>query len=761
MDTAVRRTRPRQRWMLRLSAFANRVALSSRLAIGLAIAAVITGLLTAINLAESPLGADPGINLALIVIDLAIVLPLAGLIAFRVVLLWSARRQGKAGSRLHARLVLLFSIIAVTPAIIVAMFSAVMFEFGIQAWFSSRVATALRESVNMTEKYVDEHIIALQTDVRNLGSDINTHALELMNDPGQLPAFVTRRARERGIVGASVFDERGRILVSDVGSFSPSNERPANLRAAISRVRKDGDIVVIARRGEHNIRALMRLTIFFDSNIYLYVSRPVEPTLRSHMVRMQGAVDEYLKLEGQRSGLQIGYFLLYGVVSLLLLLAAIWLGLYFANQLVRPISELIAASERVGRGDLSVRVRSSGQDEIASLSRSFNQMTGELERNRQELVAVNRQIEARREFTEKVLEGVSAGVIGLDADRRINLPNRSASDLLGVDLDARIDERIADVVPEFDELLDKVARNPVRRYWSEIEIRRNDTSRTLMVRLAAERLGSEIVGYVVTFDDITDLQQAQRTAAWADVAQRIAHEIKNPLTPIQLSAERLRRKYLHRIETDPEVFDTCTDTIIRQVDDIGRLVSEFSKFARMPAPRMKENNLRELCRQAIFLQRSAHPSIAYDFAKTNTPLPILCDGHQVSQALANLLQNAANAIEEQGGLQGSADASGRVGAVALTIEESEAAIAVSVSDTGPGLPTDMLHRLTEPYVSTRAKGTGLGLAIVRKIMEDHGGELRLKNDYTQEREIRGATITMAFPVTIRAGGPVQPVPADA
>ena len=423
----------------------------------------------------------------------------------------------------------------------------------------------------------------------------------------------------------------------------------------------------------------------------------------------------------------------------------------------------------MAKGDLGVRVGSTGRDEIASLSKSFNQMVGEIQRNREELVEANRQVEARREFTAQVLEGVTAGVIGLDADRRINLPNSSASDLLGVDLEQRIGEKIADIVPEFGEMMDRVARNPVRRHWSEIVLHRDDRARTLMVRLAAEHLEAEIVGYVLTFDDITDLQQAQRTAAWADVARRIAHEIKNPLTPIQLSAERLRRKYLKQIETDPEVFDTCTDTIIRQVDDIGRLVSEFSSFARMPEPRMRKNDLRRLCRQAIFLERSAHPAIVYEFERAQTPLPVMCDSHQIGQALTNLLQNAANAIEERGDLNGSEDGSGdeprdgsgRAGTVTVAIDDNEAGLTVSISDTGPGLPTDMLHRLTEPYVSTRAKGTGLGLAIVRKIMEDHGGELQMKNDYSAEGEIRGATVSMAFPATIRADEAARPVPADA
>lgn len=741
---------PKARWGLRLAAFANRVALSRRLAIGLAIAAVVTGVLTYVNLTESPLGADPGTNLTLIIVDLIIVLPLAGLIAFRVVRLWTARRQGKAGSRLHARLVLLFSLVAVTPAIIVAVFSAVMFEFGIQAWFNSRVGTALRESLNITEKYVDEHIIALRTDVQNLGADINNYALELMNNPRRLPAFVNRRARERGIDGASVFDDRGRMLVTNAGRFSPSNEKPSTLQAAISRITKDGEIVVIARRGEHNIRALMRLTIFFDSNVYLYISRPIEPTLRSHMQRMRGAVEEYLKLEGQRSGFQIGFFLLYAVVSLLLLLAAVWLGLYFANQLVRPISELISASNRVGQGDLSVRVRSNGKDEIAVLSTSFNKMTGDLEKNREELIEANRQVEARREFTEKVLEGVTAGVVGLDKDQNINLPNKSASDLLGVDLEEKVGEKITDVVPEFAEIMDNVARNPGRRHRAEITITRTDQSRTLMVQLAAEQLAGEIVGYVFTFDDITDLQQAQRTAAWADVARRIAHEIKNPLTPIQLSAERLRRKYLKQIKTDPEVFETCTDTIIRQVDDIGRLVSEFSNFARMPAPRMKENDLAELCRQAVFLQKTAHPKIRFNSKGIDEAITVSCDGHQVGQALTNLLQNAANAIEEQN----NGEHTDGQGVIELTLKQNAQGITVSITDSGPGLPPDMIHRLTEPYVTTRAKGTGLGLAIVRKIMEDHGGRLALKN---RSGDKTGATISMVFPPSVRLGeGESQP-----
>ncbi len=462
--------------------------------------------------------------------------------------------------------------------------------------------------------------------------------------------------------------------------------------------------------------------------------------LVQHVNKLRQAVDEYIRLESQRSGIQITFFALFAGVSLLLLLAAVWLGFIVANQLVSPIGELITAAERVGTGDLRVRVREVADDnELGSLSRSFNRMTSQLARNREELVEANRQLDARREFTETVLAGVSAGVIGLDRGGRINLPNRSASELLAVNLQAKIGEPLDAVIPEMAALLREIEERPERQHNAEIQITRDGSERTLLARVATERLRGEIVGYVVTFDDITELQAAQRKAAWGDIARRIAHEIKNPLTPIQLAAERLRRKYLTQITADRESFDTYTDTIIRQVGDIGRLVDEFSAFARMPVPSIRNENLCELCRHAIFLERNAHPDIEYALAAEQDPLMVPCDGRLISQAIVNILRNAGDSISEQ---QRLVDDGGKRGTIDVRLRRDAKSAEIVVSDDGVGLPTTLLTRLTEPYVTTRSKGTGLGLAIVRKILEDHGGTIRLEN-----RPEGGARISLVLPIS--------------
>ncbi len=401
--------------------------------------------------------------------------------------------------------------------------------------------------------------------------------------------------------------------------------------------------------------------------------------------------------------------------------------------MARPISHLIAAAERVRAGNLAARVPvGQGDEEFASLSRAFNRMTHQLETQRAELVEANRQLDQRRRFTETVLEGVSAGVIGLDHDGRINLPNRSASLLLGSDLDQLIGEPLAEAVPEMAPLIAAAARRPDRLAQSELRLVRGGRTSTLLVRIAAEAAEGDAKGFIVTFDDVTELLSAQRKAAWADVARRIAHEIKNPLTPIQLSAERLKRKYLKEIGNDPETFTTCTDTIIRHVGDIGRMVDEFSSFARMPAPVFRDVDLSELVRQAAFLQRTATPDIAIELDLPPAPLRLSCDSRQVSQAVINLLKNAAESIQAR-------DGDAPPGRIILRGKREEGLVELAVEDNGRGLPQDGRERLTEPYVTTRAKGTGLGLAIVKKIMEDHNGELVL-----EDREGGGARVVLVF-----------------
>ncbi len=717
----------------RIGLWANRVGIARKLAYALIIAAAGAGVATYGVLTRSPpFGPDTGTVLAVLIIDLVLLLLLGIVVAWRIVAIWVARRRGLAGSRLHVRLVLLFGLVAAAPAVIVAIFSALFFHLGIQAWFSERVRTALMESLAVAEAYRQEHQQAVRADVLAMAYDMSREGPTLFGNPRRFAQVITTQAALRSLSEAVVFDGTGRFLARAGLSFSLEFEPVPSW--ALERAR-DGEVAILTSESDDRIRALVQLDRIFD--IYLYVGRLVDSKVLNHIERTQRAVRAYEKLEGQRSGFQITFAMIFLIVALLLLLAAVWVGLAVATHLARPISNLVVAAERVRTGDLAARVdEGPREDELGTLSRAFNRMTSQLESQRGELVEANRQLELRRRFTEAVLSGVSAGVVGLDHRGRINFPNRSASELLAIELDQLIGKDLAEVVPEMGTLVAKSRARPGRLLESQITLTAGRRPRTLFVRIAAERVGSEIKGFVVTFDDVTELLSAQRKAAWADIARRIAHEIKNPLTPIQLSAERLKRKYLSQIKTDPETFASCTDTIVRQVGDIGRLVDEFSSFARMPAPVMAKEDLCEICRQSIFLQRHAHPKIAFECVLPDQPVHVACDGRQIGQALTNLLQNAAESINERKPLKHGKLVPGCI--VVHVAPEKERAL-VEVEDNGRGFPRELRDRLTEPYVTTRVKGTGLGLAIAQKIMEDHHGELML-----EDREGGGARVTLVF-----------------
>ncbi|HEB79733.1 MAG TPA: HAMP domain-containing protein, partial [Rhodospirillales bacterium] len=490
---------------------------------------------------------------------------------------------------------------------------------------------------------------------------------------------------------------------------------------------------------DERVRAVVKLASFNDA--YLLVGRFIDPGVLEHIYKTAGAVAEYKSLEKEQEGFQLTFLMIFVVVTVLLLLAAIWIGLTLATQLARPISNLILAAEQVREGNFEVSVDASDStDEIGALSRAFLRMTRKLKTQRQGLMEANRQLDERRRFTETVLSGVSAGVIGLDGKGLIHLPNRSASELLAADLEKAVGKSLKKVVPEMSSLFEKVKKRPDRLRQAELTLVRDGAPRTLLVRIAAERLDEDVIGYVVTFDDVTELMSAQRQAAWSDVARRIAHEIKNPLTPIQLSAERLKRKYLKEIKSDPETFSICTETIIRQVADIGRMVDEFSSFARMPQPDMKLENLQEICRDAVFMEKNRHTDIEYDTEFPEEGIFLRCDSRQLSQALINLLKNASESVD---GREKPPKEDLAPGWVKLTLSKKEtpggATVRIVVEDNGVGLPKEDRDRLTEPYVTGRSKGTGLGLAIIKKIMEDHNGDLIL-----DDRKEGGARITMVF-----------------
>ncbi|MEK9680016.1 MAG: histidine kinase dimerization/phospho-acceptor domain-containing protein, partial [Rhodospirillaceae bacterium] len=376
---------------------------------------------------------------------------------------------------------------------------------------------------------------------------------------------------------------------------------------------------------------------------YLLVGRFVKQQVLEHLSTTRGATAKYAELEKNRESLQFKFLLIFGLVALLLLLAAVWIGWSLATQLSTPIGNLIDAAERVRKGDLDAKVDiddSLERDEIGTLSLTFNRMTGQLENQRNGLIEANKELDERRQFTETVLAGVSAGVIGLDRAGLVHLSNRSASELLGIELQSKVTAPLTEVVPEMTESFEAVRRQPNRTLQREITLSKGGRNKTLLVSVAAEKIDGEVVGYVVTFDDVTELLSAQRKAAWADVARRIAHEIKNPLTPIQLSAERLRRKYLKEITTDPETFSICTDTIVRQVEDIGRMVDEFSSFARMPRPDLKSVDLTEICRQMAVMEENREENVYYGIDLPESQVRVTCDREQVSRALTNILKNA-------------------------------------------------------------------------------------------------------------------------
>ncbi len=676
-----------------VGSWAGRTGLRRKIAIVLAAAALLSGIATYLALTGAPpFGPRPVVVLSLLNLDLVLLLALAALVAKRLVDVWAGRRRGLAGSRLQVRLVVLFSLIAVLPTIIVAVFSYLFFSFGIESWFSDKVRTAISESVEVADAYVKEHQQAIRADALGMAQALNQYAATMVISPQDLVQALTIQASMRGLTEAAVLANKGAML---------------------------------ARTG-----------LVFVSGLYLYVGRFLEPKVLAHRQQTQLAAAQYAQLEGKRAGLQITFSAIFILVAMLFLAAAVVIGINFATQLADPISHLVAAAERVGAGDLSARVpEGEKDDEMVLLSRAFNRMTDQIQSQQQELIEANKQLDERRRFTETVLTGVTAGVIGLDRVGRVHLPNRSASTLLGVDLDASIGDDLAEVVPEMAELLDEATRRPDRIAQGQAQITGRNSTRTLLVRIAAEQDEEGIGGFVVTFDDITELLSAQRKAAWADIARRIAHEIKNPLTPIQLSAERLRRNYLKEIKKDPETFRICTDTIIRHVEDIGRMVDEFSSFARMPTPVLKPEDLTAIVDRAVFLERTAHSDITFTTHFAVRPLTVRCDGRLAGQALINIVKNAVEGIEARIVESGP----NPPGQISVTVDEAAGRVVVTVEDNGKGLPKRGRERLTEPYVTTRTKGTGLGLAIVKKIMEDHQGELLL-----EDAEPSGARVRLVF-----------------
>jgi two-component system, NtrC family, nitrogen regulation sensor histidine kinase NtrY len=685
----------------------------------------------------------PEVVLSFLLINTATILLLVGIIVREVWQVVQARRRGRAAARLHVQIVSLFSIIAVLPAVLVSLVANVTIDRGFDRLFSGPTREVIQNSVIIARAYMQEHAQLIRGDILGMANDLN-HARPLYDqDRKTFKELLTATATSRDLPGAMLIDKDRNILESaQTGiqlAFAPP---PAEFLDKVKET--EPEIAVLPE--QNYVAAVIRLRAFNDT--FLYVARVLDPRVVAQLKQTEASAAEYAEIESRRLGIQVNFALMFAVIALTILTASILIGLNFANWLVAPIRRLMSAANIVSTGDLHVQVpvhRSEG--DLAQLGETFNKMTHELRTQRDELVSASDLIDSRRRFIEAVLSSASAGIIGVDASGSVGILNRSAEKLIGHAESETLGHSLSDVLPELDDMMKTAREGTQRLVQGQITINRDGHERNLSVRVSAEQTSQSRDSYIITLDDITELVSAQRTSAWGDVARRIAHEIKNPLTPIQLSAERIRRKFGKVITEDKAVFEQCTDTIVRQVDDIRRMVDEFSRFARMPKPVIEGEDVADTVRQAVFLMRVGHPDIDIEAEIKDEPLRAKFDRRLISQALTNIIKNATEAIEA---VPVETLGKGRIDVVAARDNDD---IVIDVIDNGIGLPKVSRARLLEPYVTTREKGTGLGLAIVGRVLEDHGGRIELNDAADIRPGARGAWMRLRFAISGQAPKP--------
>jgi two-component system nitrogen regulation sensor histidine kinase NtrY len=648
-----------------------------------------------------------------------------------------ARRRGRAASRLHVQIVGLFSVIAVLPAVVVAIVANVTIDRGLDRLFSGPMREVIQNSLIVAHAYVQEHAQLIRGDILGMANDI-THARPLYDqDRGTFRELLTASAASRNLPGAMLIDKDRNILETAQTGIQQSFTTPAP--DFLSNVDENEPQIAVFPEANY-VAAVIRLRAFNDT--FLYVARLLDPRVVAQLRQTEASVAEYAEIESRRLGLQVNFALMFAVIALTILTASVLIGLNFSNWLVAPIRRLMSAANIVSTGDLHVQVPvHKSEGDLAQLGETFNKMTQELRSQRDELVSASDLIDSRRRFIEAVLSSASAGIIGVDASGSVGILNRSAEKLIGHAESETLDHPLSDVLPELDDMMKTAREGTQRLVQGQITIMRDGHERNLSVRVSAEQTSQSRDSYIITLDDITELVSAQRTSAWGDVARRIAHEIKNPLTPIQLSAERIRRKFGKVITEDKAIFEQCTDTIVRQVDDIRRMVDEFSRFARMPKPVMEGEDVADTVRQAVFLMRVGHPEIEIEAEIKDDPMRAQFDRRLISQALTNIIKNATEAIEA---VPAEELGKGRIDVIAARDNDD---IVIDVIDNGIGLPKVSRARLLEPYVTTREKGTGLGLAIVGRVLEDHGGRIELNDASDIRPGARGAWMRLRFAIS--------------
>jgi two-component system nitrogen regulation sensor histidine kinase NtrY len=716
-----------RRWSLRklMAPFAVALALLSAFLTFI----VLTGM--------TPIAPTRDVVVTFLLINAATVLLLVVIIGREVWKVIQARRRGRAAARLHVQIVSLFSVIAVIPAVLVSIVANVTIDRGLDRLFSGPTREVIQNSLIVANAYLHEHAQLIRGDIIGMSNDIANARPLFDQDRQTFRTLLTTSAASRNLPGAMLIDKDRNVVESAQTGIQRDFDTPASEFLRDVTVTEPQIAVFIEA---NYVAAVIRLRAFDDT--FLYVARLLDPRVVAQLRQTQASVAEYAEIEARRLGVQVAFALMFTVIALTVLMSSVLIGLNFANWLVTPIRRLMGAANLVSTGDLHVQVpvlKSEG--DLAHLGETFNKMTQELRTQRDELVSASDVIDSRRRFIEAVLSSASAGIIGVDGSGSIGILNRSAEKLIGHSESETLGHPLSEVLPELDDMMKSAREGSQRLVQGQVTITRGGRESTLSVRVSAEQTGQSRDSYIITLDDITDLVAAQRTSAWADVARRIAHEIKNPLTPIQLSAERIRRKFGKVIVDDKAIFEQCTDTIVRQVDDIRRMVDEFSRFARMPKPVIEGEDVADTVRQVVFLMRVGHPDVEIEAEIHDEPMRARFDRRLISQALTNIIKNATEAIEA---VPPEMLGKGRIEVIAAREQDD---IVIDVIDNGIGLPNVSRARLLEPYVTTREKGTGLGLAIVGRVLEDHGGRIELNDASDIRPGARGAWMRLRFAVS--------------
>ena len=706
--------------------------------IGLICLAPILALVTYLALGPVDQGRDSNLLRVILLCDLVYLLTLTAMVMQKVTHIVTLRRQGSAGSQLHLRLTGVFSAMSLLPTATVAVFAVLSINMGFETWFSDRVQGVIADSLAAAQAYEEEQIRALKEDTEGLANDLEIFKRSTAVTGQQLRRRLSESQQriQRGLKEAYIIYASGELFLRGSKSYFFDYEKPASseIEAALN------STVIIADIENNELRALTYLDGFGDR--FLLVSRSIDGKLFALLDETQAAGKFYQQLESQRGASLARFGIIYLIFAVLLIAASVFAALFFAERLSRPIGRLAGAAQKVGDGALDTRVAEEvGNDEISQLSRYFNRMTHQLKIQRDTLLENTEQIELRRRMFDSVLSSVTSGVLGLDADGNVSFVNKSAERLLGIE-EILENTHLSIAVPEFFPLLERLTKTKSESLQDELKMVREGRMENLLVRVSRRRNEQLLLeGYVIAFDDVTDLVSAQRSAAWGDIARRIAHEIKNPLTPIQLSAERIRRKFSPKLANDSDELERMTNVIVRQTGDLRLIIDEFSKFARLPQPKKTDEDLVTVINSVVLLQESGHPDIRFTTNLPDTPIVLQIDRTLISQALINLIKNSGEAIETRIKKMSSSI----IGEIRVKLKQGQNNVFIAIEDNGVGLPRDRA-RLFEPYVTTRDKGTGLGLAIVKKIIEEHGGNLLMEDaPEFEDATFCGARVVVELP----------------